>query len=103
MLMEPEYLYEPSTAIFNKVLQLSDTCQDWPIFFKKTKEDWPDKWRAQLEKEEANFELIINVVWRLDFNYDNGSKEVSRLKFIVFSRRADLIEDFHCELVILNN
>ena len=98
--MEPEFLYNTSTAILNKVLQPSDTslltdpCQDWPIFFKKKKEDWPDKWRAQLEKEISNFEVIDNVVWRLNPNNAN-SKAASRLKFISFARRADLIEDFH--------
>jgi hypothetical protein len=70
-----------------------DPCQDWPIFFKKKKEDWPDKWRAQLEKEMTNFEVIDNVVWRL--NPKPAGKEVSKLMFITFSRRADLIEDFH--------
>lgn len=97
--MEPEFLYEMSTTILNKVLQPSDTslltdpCQYWPIFFKKKKEDWPDKWRAQLEKEEANFEVIDNVLYRL--NPDATGREASKLKFIAFARRADLIEDFH--------
>lgn len=97
--MEPELLYEMSTTILNKVLQPSDTslltdpCQDWPIFYKKKKEDWPDKWRAQLEKEESNFEVIENVLYRL--NPNPTGREASKLKFISFARRADLIEDFH--------
>ncbi|GAN11513.1 conserved hypothetical protein, partial [Mucor ambiguus] len=97
--MEPEFLYEMSTSILNKVFQptdtslLTDPCQDWPIFFKKKKEDWPDKWRAQLAKEESNFEVIDNVLYRL--NPNSTGREASKLKFITFARRADLIEDFH--------
>ncbi|KAK4516163.1 uncharacterized protein ATC70_011129 [Mucor velutinosus] len=97
--MEPEFLYEMSTAILSKVWQPSDTslltgpCQDWPIFFKEKKKGWPGKWRAQLEKEEANFEVIDNVLYRL--NHDATGREVLKLKFITFARRADLIEDFH--------
>lgn len=98
--MEPEFVYELSTTLLNKIIQPSDTslltdpCQDWPIFFKKKKSDWPEKWYAQLEKEESNFEVIDNIVWRLNPNPQN-SKEASRLKFIAFTGRADLIEDFH--------
>jgi transposase InsO family protein len=98
--MEPECLNAIMDPILNKVLQPSDTslltdpCQDWPVFFKKKKEDWPDKWRTQLEKEESNFQVIDNVVWRLNPNPAN-TKEATKLKFITFARRADLIEDFY--------
>lgn len=100
--MKTKFLNEISTTISDKILLqpldtslLNDSCQDWPIFFKKRKEDWADKWRVQLEKEEAKFEVVNNVVWCLNPN-PPSPKAASRLKFIFFARRADLIEDFHC-------
>lgn len=69
---------------------LTDPSQDWPIFYKKSQEEWPAKWKQQLLKEQEKFIVQDNFIWRKDAN------QVDKLlKFIPFSKRADLVEDFH--------
>jgi hypothetical protein len=105
--IEPKYLYNiihTSYAIMNKVTPLeepvvNDPIQDWPLFYFQSEDEWPDKWKKDLIKEQHNFMVKDKFIWRKlndkSKNTNNCVRQEILLKFIPFSKRADLVEDFH--------
>jgi hypothetical protein len=53
-------------------------------------EQWPEKWKTKLLKQQENFKSKDDHIWK---KLKNNSEVWT--KFIPFKRRADLVEDFH--------
>jgi hypothetical protein len=94
--IEPKYLYESyeicATTVLNTKSEtdLSDPVKDWPLFYFKPQEKWPENWTKKLLQQQQNFKVEDNHIWKKAKNNND-----IWIKFIPFKRRADLVEDFH--------
>ncbi|CDH61368.1 predicted protein [Lichtheimia corymbifera JMRC:FSU:9682] len=79
--MEPEYLYA--------VKSVQDS--DWPKFYAKSESEWPSLFKDQLLKHQDQFVVRNGAVFR---KTKVGDK-VEERRFVMFARRADLVQDFH--------
>lgn len=73
---------------------ITDPVQDWPLFYFKDEESWPEKYRIQLKKQKNLYVVKEQHVWKR-IGGSEGDKAEKLLKFIPVKRRADLVEDFH--------
>ncbi|KAG2191605.1 hypothetical protein INT47_012819 [Mucor saturninus] len=105
---EPRYLYDsPETCaavISSKTNRfddplITDPLQDWPLYYFKDEDLWPDTLKAELKKQQDRFRVKDGHIWRKYIDKSNtiSSEHASEswTKFIPFKRRADLVEDFH--------
>ena len=79
--MEPDYLYAM------KAVQESD----WPKFYAKPENTWPPSYKDLLLKHKDKFVSRDNLVFRKVKIGD----EVQEIRYVLFARRADLVEQFH--------
>jgi hypothetical protein len=101
--IEPRYLYatfENCAAILHKTRQdhdslVNDPLQDWPLFYFKDQDSWPEKWKDELLTQQNNFMVKDQYVWKKVTNKTSTATNDIWVKFIPFKRRADLVEDFH--------
>jgi hypothetical protein len=102
---EPRYLYESAeicaaviaekTRSFNDPL-ITDPRQDWPLFYFKNEDNWPEQFKNELVKQRDSFIVKDESVWKkLKSKQDDENDSEKLVKFIPFKRRADLVEDFH--------
>ncbi|KAG2190799.1 hypothetical protein INT47_010346 [Mucor saturninus] len=79
--MEPDYLYAMPT---------SDTA-DWPKFYARPDNEWPEEIKDLLSKQRKNFVVRDQKVFRLV----KASDKVQEIRFALFAKRADLVNSFH--------
>ncbi|CDH61122.1 integrase core domain containing protein [Lichtheimia corymbifera JMRC:FSU:9682] len=79
--MEPEYLYA--------VRAIQET--DWPKFYAKPEEQWPSLYKDLLQKHRQRFVTRNDQVYRL---IKNG-EQTNEVRYVLFARRADLVQQFH--------
>ena len=79
--LEPDYLY----AI--KSIQESD----WPKFYAFGEEKWPPMFKDLLAKHKDKFVVRNDQVFRL---VKNGN-DLQENRYVLFARRADLVQEFH--------
>ena len=79
--MEPEFLYAVQS------IQESD----WPMFYALDEDKWPPMYKDLLSKHKDKFVVRDQQVFRL---MKNGN-QIQEVRFVLFARRADLVQDFH--------
>ena len=79
--LEPNYLYA--------VKSIHES--DWPKFYAFGEEKWPPMYKDLLEKHKDKFVVHNDQVFRL---VKNGN-ELQEHWYVLFARRAELVQDFH--------
>ena len=79
--LEPNYLY----AL--KAIQESD----WPKFYTLAEENWPPTYKDLLTKHKEKFVVRADQVFRI---IKNGNDKYEA-RYVLFARRADLVQEFH--------
>jgi hypothetical protein len=95
--MEPKYLYglnNNSTDRSKRQISADeDPIHNWPSFYFRDEQEWPDSLKEVLQKNKSRFEVADGSVYKL--HKIANTNEYRKLRFIPFAKRADLIDDYH--------
>lgn len=99
--LQPKYLYSLTnnhTSKSSKTLDATDdSIQNWPKFYIRPESDWPESLKSLLIKHRNQFRVADGVIYKIKRGSTSIGNSEKDLKYIPFSKRADIVDDFHSD------